>query len=383
MSRCIQGFLFHLLHSTQLIYNTSWEDSRIDRRLLCIDSTSSIVAITSAGCNILDYALDSPRVIHAVDVNPRQNYLLELKKALIQHSSFDDLFQFFGVGSHPRRRSILSSISPFLRPECLTYWVRNINLFSPGGFRPSFYWRGTAGTLAWLISIILRVLPVNIQALARSFFSSRSLNEQEQIYSYVESYIWTPFIKSIVANPVLLLLAGVPPQQIATIRENYGGGILAYIRDKFSYVMTKVPAIDNFYWHVYAFGCYSISCCPSYLRPQNKALLSEVLNRVFCHDTSVSDFLECNPGQYTHFVLLDHLDWLAANRDSELHREWNLILANSVPGTLILFRSAGNGSGIVPENLRKHFKQPYESEKLGHAFDRVGTYASLHVLEVI
>jgi len=35
--------------------------------------------LTSAGCNVLEYLLDSPAEIHAVDVNPRQNALLHLQ----------------------------------------------------------------------------------------------------------------------------------------------------------------------------------------------------------------------------------------------------------------------------------------------------------------
>ena len=41
--------------------------------------------ITSAGCNALDYLLDEPRQVHAVDVNPKQNALLELKLSAIRN----------------------------------------------------------------------------------------------------------------------------------------------------------------------------------------------------------------------------------------------------------------------------------------------------------
>jgi S-adenosylmethionine-diacylglycerol 3-amino-3-carboxypropyl transferase len=41
----------------------------------------NLLVITSAGCNVLDYTLTGPRRILAVDANPRQNALLELKFA--------------------------------------------------------------------------------------------------------------------------------------------------------------------------------------------------------------------------------------------------------------------------------------------------------------
>ena len=65
--------LFKAVHTRNLIYNLCWEDPRLDREVLGIDGHSDVVMLTSAGCNALDYQLDDPRSIHAVDDNPRQN----------------------------------------------------------------------------------------------------------------------------------------------------------------------------------------------------------------------------------------------------------------------------------------------------------------------
>ena len=57
-----------------------------------------ILVITSAGCNALDYLLDSPMSVHAIDANPRQNALLELKAAGIRTLDYEDFFKIFGDG---------------------------------------------------------------------------------------------------------------------------------------------------------------------------------------------------------------------------------------------------------------------------------------------
>jgi S-adenosylmethionine-diacylglycerol 3-amino-3-carboxypropyl transferase len=54
----LQQKFFALIHGNRLIYNTCWEDPRIDRQLLNLSPESEVVAITSAGCNVLDYLLD-------------------------------------------------------------------------------------------------------------------------------------------------------------------------------------------------------------------------------------------------------------------------------------------------------------------------------------
>jgi S-adenosylmethionine-diacylglycerol 3-amino-3-carboxypropyl transferase len=75
-----------------LVYNCCWEDPAVDRRALDLRADDTMLVITSAGCNVLDYALTGPARIHAVDANPRQTALLELKLAGIRQLDFDDFF---------------------------------------------------------------------------------------------------------------------------------------------------------------------------------------------------------------------------------------------------------------------------------------------------
>ena len=58
----------HKQFNNEYIYAFTWEDSRVDSRLLKITDEDVILAITSAGDNILSYALEGPKRIHAVDL---------------------------------------------------------------------------------------------------------------------------------------------------------------------------------------------------------------------------------------------------------------------------------------------------------------------------
>src|SRR5690606_10153057 len=90
--------MFSLVHKNNLIYNTCWEDPRIDREAMNLKSDDEVLMITSAGCNALDYVLDEPRHIYCVDVNSKQNALLSLKIAGIKSLEYDDFFSMFGEG---------------------------------------------------------------------------------------------------------------------------------------------------------------------------------------------------------------------------------------------------------------------------------------------
>ncbi len=96
--------VFDAIYSRSLVYNTCWEDPAVDRLALALRPQDRMLVIASAGCNVLDYALVAPACIHAVDANPRQTALLELKLAGIRHLEFEDFFAVFGDGRHPRIR---------------------------------------------------------------------------------------------------------------------------------------------------------------------------------------------------------------------------------------------------------------------------------------
>ena len=49
--------VFQMVHMRNLVYNTCWEDPRLDRVALELGPDENVLVITSAGCNALDYAL--------------------------------------------------------------------------------------------------------------------------------------------------------------------------------------------------------------------------------------------------------------------------------------------------------------------------------------
>src|SRR5262245_37615326 len=123
--------LFEGLYSRSLVYNTCWEDPAVDRLALAIRPADTVAVITSAGCNALDYALLAPRRILAIDANPRQTALLELKLAGIRELDFESFFAMFGAG---RCRDAAAMYRDALRPRlsrfAQAFWDRRMNWFT-------------------------------------------------------------------------------------------------------------------------------------------------------------------------------------------------------------------------------------------------------------
>lgn len=381
--KATHDLVFHHVHGGQLIYNACWEDPRIDRELLALQPDSRVVMITSAGCNALDYLLDGPAEIHAIDVNPRQNAVLELKLALITRGDFGDLFEFFGIGSHERFRAVYRSVRPLLSASARSFWDTKISFFDPGSLKKSFYYHGAAGMAAWLLGGALFRAKPNIKNHALCLLDADTLAQQARVYALLEPKIWGKLSHWLIRQRMVMTLLGVPAPQIRLIENHYPGGLTCYVKDKLRHVMSELPARENYFWRVYMTGSYTLSCCPNYLREENLPVLAARAGRIRPRTCTVSEFLRRHPGVYSHYVLLDHQDWLAWHEPAALAEEWALIFANSRPGTRILMRSAGVDLSFVPAEVRARLRFFPERTEALHLTDRVGTYGSLHFAEVI
>ena len=289
----LQDRLFGSIHGNRLIYNTCWEDPRIDRELLRLTPASTVVAITSAGCNVLDYLLDGPASIQAVDVNFRQNALLSLKMALLETGDHQALFALFGQGGGPGYRDIYSSLRPFLPFWAQRFWDEKISYFNSKGARRSFYWRGAAGDFAWVFQ---NLMLNGKKSLARALLEAGSLAEQKRCYNRLEPHLFSRGISWLLRQPGTLAFIGVPAPQLRLIEHQYPGGFGRYVQDKLRWVFTTVPIQDNYFWRVYLTGSYAADCCPSYLLPVNFPFLRQHLERIQVHTSTVTEFLQAHPG---------------------------------------------------------------------------------------
>ncbi|WP_299835816.1 BtaA family protein [uncultured Tenacibaculum sp.] len=375
----LQNWFFHQIHGKKLIYNTCWEDPRCDRELLKLDHNSKLVMITSAGDNLLDYLLDEPAEIYSVDMNFRQNALLELKRSMLEFGDYESLFQFFGEGNHVEAKSYYEQNLRDKLPEyAQKYWDEHIRYFQGKGKRNSFYYRGASGVLAYLCRRYLYTSK-KIKQNLEYFMASSNLKQQESYYTILEEKIFNPFISLLLNNHFTMYLAGVPKAQQALIQESYAGGNVAYIRESLRNVFTQLDIGDNYFYQVYLKGFYTQKCCPEYLKRENFTKLQKQQSKARSYTTTLSGFLKENPGEYSHYVLLDHQDWLAANNVHALEEEWELILKNSKPGTRILMRSAAKRIDFFPDFIKDKIDFDYELSNRLHKEDRVGTYASVYL----
>ncbi|MGB0135199.1 DUF3419 family protein [Dokdonella sp.] len=381
--------VFNAIWSRNLVYNTCWEDPAVDNQALALGHDDTMLVITSAGCNALDYALRAPRRIHCVDANPRQNALLELKIAGIRSLAHEDFFAIFGEGYHPRFECLyLERLRAGLSPFAQDYWDRHANWFTSR--RGSFYFHGLSGLVARIARGWFRARP-GLHAATNDLLAASDLEEQRRIYDErVSPLLWGKVVNWLISRQFVMNLLGVPHPQRRLVEAQHENGVAGFIHESIRHVCRQLPLTNNYFWRVYLTGRYSPECCPEYLKPANfERLKSGLVDSIRVHTSTVTAFLKATDEQISRFVLLDHMDWMSSYYPDALREEWEAILERAAPQARILLRSAqsrpewldaltvGPGNRTLRETLNFHDDMADALQPT----DRVHTYAGFVIAD--
>jgi S-adenosylmethionine-diacylglycerol 3-amino-3-carboxypropyl transferase len=386
---------FQSVHRRNLVYNTCWEDPRLDREAMKLSADDKVMVITSAGCNALDYALDGPAKIFAVDMNPLQNALLDLKIACVKSLDYREFFAIFGRGCWSQWASAYQQrVRPHLSSPSTEIWDRRINFFTGDRLRRSFYFRGSSGYFAWLINRYIDQV-AKVRATLVDMLEAGSIDEQKQLFDSgrVQDLIWRPMLRWAVRRDITMSMLGVPRAQREQIDRGYPGGLEQFIIHCLEAVFTQLSLKDNYFWRVYLTGQYTPTCCPEYLKEENfNRLRDGLVDRISTHTDSVEGFLKKSDESISRFVLLDHMDWLCKGERTALTAEWQAIIHRCSARAKVLWRSAGLSVDFIdPLNVTVQGQRTQVGELLNyhtelaiqlHARDRVHTYGSFYIADL-
>ncbi len=381
---------FGFLYSRNLVYNTAWEDPAVDHHALQLQAGDRVLVITSGGCNALDYALEAPQQVVAVDANPCQTALFELKLAALRNLPHEDMFALFGRGRHAGFEALYrTQLRERLTPPSRAFWDRRTGWFAPSG--PGLYGRGLTGVVMRIAAWRMRSDP-SLRAALHGLFEQPDLEAQRRHYDReVRPRFWKPWVLRFLRTPLFMSLIGVPMPQRQMLVAQHGGDVSGAIQAMIDELFRTVPAASNYFWAVYVFGEYAAGRCPRYLTPEGfAALKGGLVDRIEVHTCTITHYLQSPGPQLTHAVLLDHMDWMSSYYPADLAAEWQALYQRMAPGGCILFRSAHLeppfidtlrvGPQALPLKQWLRF-QPAQAQQLARA-DRVHTYPSFHIAHV-
>jgi betaine lipid synthase len=253
----------------EYIYAFNWEDPKVDRQLLNIKKDDVILTITSAGDNIMDYLLENPRRIHAVDLNPNQNHLLELKAAAFTALPYSDVWQLFAEGRHPKFRELLiTKLSPHLSSQAFQYWVDRTSAFSS---KHGLYETGGSRHAIQLARRLFRIC--GLSSKVQTMCNVETMNEQREIWPQIRDVLLSwPLHKVLVSTEWWAWkAAGVPPSQRKMFVDDFadrvgkqsdtkicGEAVWHYMVDSLDPVVENTQlSRDNYFYYLALQGKYS------------------------------------------------------------------------------------------------------------------------------
>lgn len=373
------------------VYNQIWEDPRVDIEALRIDENSRILTISSGGCNALNYLVEKPQSVTAVDLNRHHIYLLNLKLAALKHlPSYEDFFAFFGSGKGEKTGTdYLRYIQTNLDKDTRDFWESNtlggsviygdrISFFRNAGL----YEHSRNGYFLRFFHSVARLFGCKPDEI----LIAKTLDEQEKLYAkHIDPFFDGFVIKTLGKLPITMFGLGIPPQQYDELKKDIGEGktVIDIYRERTRRLACDYPIQENYFaWQGFArkYDTENRLAVPEYLKEGNFEVLRSNANRLMTKIGSATDEIRnSKPGTFNRFVFLDAQDWMNAETMTEL---WSAIAEKGELGSRIIFRTASAGSPIetnLPKELRAKFHYEKDTSERLFKQDRASIYGGFHL----
>jgi S-adenosylmethionine-diacylglycerol 3-amino-3-carboxypropyl transferase len=365
----------------RLVYTQIWEDPEADLAALQLPLGSTIVTISSGGCNALSYLAAQPAQVYAVDLNEAHLSLLKLKLAgLRAFSNYAEFWQFFGEAASRSNAALYRQrLRPWLDTDARSYWDKRNVLGRPRHryFTDGFYRHGMLGRFIGLAYLLAKAARIDLDALLNG---KPDAPERIQALDRLHRLFHSPLARLITGTPALLFSLGIPPQQ----RELLGADapLNEVLHERLLRLINVHPNDTNYFaWQALkrSYAGPGDRCLPLYLQRSQFGRMRNGAGLIIPVHANLRLFLEGLPAREVDaVVLLDSQDWMAPEEIAAL---WNAIDRTGSDNVRVIFRTAGAASPLESEELaplRKIWRRDEERSAIGFERDRSGIYGGFH-----
>ena len=189
------------MHENTIYYSQCWEDPRVLLKALAIKSDDLVLSVTSGGDNALAILCEGASKVVSIDINPAQNFLLELKYKSSLALSYKEYLEFMGVRNSKSRIDLYRMIEPMLSEQAKRYWSNHIEFISTGIIHCGKFDKYIRFFARRIISLI------HSKSVVQKFLSSETADEQWKYYNEVwNSRLWR-FVLGIATKRQFLMKA--------------------------------------------------------------------------------------------------------------------------------------------------------------------------------
>jgi S-adenosylmethionine-diacylglycerol 3-amino-3-carboxypropyl transferase len=368
------------------VYNQIWEDPVVDLDALALQPHHRLITIASGGCNVLNYLVEGPARIIAIDLNPNHVALTLMKLQALEHlPDHDSFFRFFGIAKDKANsRAFDDFLAQRLDPETRRYWERRVPLRGRriNMFARNLYRYGLLGRFIGILHALARLHGKRLEDL----LSAKTVEEQRVLFDRTIAPLFdNRLLKFLSRMPVSYYGLGIPPAQYdELVASASDGNPVTTLRERVERLACDFPISENYFaWQAFgrAYDVEGRMAVPAYLRLGNYETIKSRVNRVDVLHASMTEFLASQAARSLHrYVLLDAQDWMTPEQLTALWTEIDRTAHED--DARVIFRTAGHDSPL-PKKLPPALLEPWlyleKESRAFHARDRSSIYGGFHV----
>jgi S-adenosylmethionine-diacylglycerol 3-amino-3-carboxypropyl transferase len=189
-------------YSGRINYSSCNEDSHSELEALRLAPDKRVLCVTAGGGRVLNLLYDRPREIMAVDVNPTQNHLLELKIEAMRALAYEPYLAFLGVRKTRDRLAVYQGIRPSLSSAARDYFDTH----------PKLVQRGVLfqGSLEHFLVHVARIAHVVRPFWVKRLFSFENVAEQRHFIEGWNTRMWRFVVETLCRRSFLELFSRDP-----------------------------------------------------------------------------------------------------------------------------------------------------------------------------
>lgn len=360
------------MNMNQIIhYSQSWEDQDVLLKGLDITSSDHVLSITSGGDNTLALLLQNPKSIVSIDINPVQNYLLELKITAIKNLEYEDYLKLLGVKQSGDRLKKYQLIKHDLSADAQNWWDVNLTLINEGVIHV-----GKLEKYARLVRTYF--LPLTMpQASIKKFLTASTVEEQKRIFSQeLNTKRFQLICKIFLSKPVFSLLGREKSKFEYSIIPNLSDYYTKKMLDQFD----RIPVNTNYFLHYGLTGSYfHQNAMPLYLKHDNFERLRKLLPQLTIVTSDIETYLKNTPDKtFSKFYLSDIFEYLPHSQSDKIFEEIQRVA--KINSVLIYWNHLVPRTH--PKNMDKFFVVDQKKSEALKREDRNTAYDNLFVEKI-
>lgn len=326
-----------------IVFSACNEDSQSELRAFGSLAGKRVLCVTAGGGRVLNLVADKPREILAVDLNPAQNALLELKIAGMRALDHGAYLAFMGVRPAEDRLAVYDKLRSGLSTGAQGFFDSHTALVRDGVLMQ--------GKLERFLGRVAKILRAGRPFGLTTLFSFEDLAAQREYLKRWDTLLWRGVVRNLGRRWVMRVFSGDP-------------GFYRYVPEHVALHHVIYDRVHQYFWHHLArenallqivfFGRYVHEpALPLYLNAASyervKAALAEV--RIETVTATVADALEYGAREAFDAFSVSDISSYLDDRDHALLFE--RVLAAARPGAVLCSRSNIHHRPLVPEHAAR------------------------------